>query len=494
MSPSPRLSLFRAWLPIPGPARYALVMRRLFSRNLSALLLLMTIGFVLLAELLLFIPSLASFRQEGLERRGRAAALVAESLTGSEAAFGMSREASDMLSMQFMAQTDAEFLATFQDGRTIVILGAPPPGQIAVVTDLRDGSQLSFMATAMEFFASGDAYLRLIAASPVEGHDRLEMLIPCAAIGAELRAYAGRIALLSVLIALFVGALIYFAMLRLIVSPVRKLAAEMTAFREAPEQARRGPAPALTREDEIGQLQREFREMKQSLRAAFRQRERLAGLGLSVTKINHDLRNVLSTALLMADRLSLSDDPQLAEMGERLTRTVERGVGLTEEVLEYSSAREPEPQRERVSLRAVCDEVASDLSTAFPRVRVTRNIPAVFVSADPEQLHRILSNLARNAAEAMVHASTERPQIRFTAESVGETVIVTISDNGPGLPESVEDRLFLPFTRGERDGSTGLGLSISKELAEGMGGSLELMETGPGGTSFILGLAAAKPN
>ncbi len=466
-------------------------MRRLFSRNISALLLLMTIGFVLLAELLLFIPSLASFRQEGLEMRARAAALVAESLTGSDSASGMSREASAMLAKQFMAQTDAEFLAAFQDGRTVLVLGSPPQGTVAIVTDLREGSELSFMATAMEFFASGDAYLRLIAPSPVEGQDRLEMLIPCAAIGAELRAYAGRIALLSILIALFVGALIYLAMLRLIVSPVRKLAAEMTAFREAPEQGRRGPAPALTREDEIGQLQREFREMKQSLRAAFRQRERLAGLGLSVTKINHDLRNVLSTALLMADRLSLSDDPQLAEMGERLTRTVERGVGLTEEVLEYSSAREPEPVSERVSVRAVCDEVASELRTAFPRVRVMRDVPNISVSADPEQLHRILSNLARNAAEAMVHAGTTNPQVKFAAESVGETVILTISDTGPGLPENVEDRIFLPFTRGTREGSTGLGLSISKELAEGMGGSLELMETGEHGTSFILGLPAA---
>ena len=467
-------------------------MRRLFSRNLSALLLIMTIGFVLLAELLLFIPSLASFRQESLDMRARAAALVAESLTGEDAAAsGMSREASDMLAKSFMAQTDAEFLAAFQDGRTVLILGQPPEGEVAIVTDLRDGSRLSFAATAMEFFASGDAYLRLIAPSPVPGQDRLEMLIPCAAIGAELRAYAGRIAVLSVLIALFVGALIYLAMLRLIVNPVRRLAAEMTAFREAPEQARRGPAPPLTRQDEIGQLQREFREMKQSLRAAFRQRERLAGLGLSVTKINHDLRNVLSTALLMADRLSMSQDPELAEMGERLTRTVERGVGLTDEVLDYSSAREPEPQSEPVPIRAACAEVASELRTAFPSVRVRRDLPAVSVMADPEQLHRILSNLARNAAEAMAHARTPDRQLNITAEAVGETVILSVSDTGPGLPDHVEDRLFLPFTRGEREGSTGLGLSISKELAEGMGGSLELLETGPEGTTFILGLPLA---
>jgi signal transduction histidine kinase len=264
----------------------------------------------------------------------------------------------------------------------------------------------------------------------------------------------------------------------------------MTAFREAPE-IRRNRMPSQ-REDEIGQLEREFHEMKQSLRSAFRQRERLASLGLSVTKINHDLRNVLSTALLMADRLTMNEDPKLAEMGERLTRTVERGVGLTEEVLEYSSAREPEPVTERVQLSRVVADLQLDMRTAFPRIWVANRIGReIWVKADPEQLYRILSNLARNAAQAMCQAKTIEPRILVEADIVADTAIIRIEDNGPGLPETVENSLFLPFTRGTSEGSTGLGLSISKELAEGMGGSLELLDTHEDGTSFILGLPLA---
>ncbi|MEL7232335.1 MAG: HAMP domain-containing sensor histidine kinase [Pseudomonadota bacterium] len=249
--------------------------------------------------------------------------------------------------------------------------------------------------------------------------------------------------------------------------------------------------PASQRPDEIGQLEREFHEMKQSLRDAFRQRERLANLGLSVTKINHDLRNVLSTALLMADRLSANADPQLSAMGERLAKTVERGVGLTEEVLEYSSAREPEPFLETVCAKQISDEIRADLRTAFPSVRVRNAVgDDAAVRADREQLHRILSNLARNAAQAM--DGQEGAQITFESELMSETtMILRISDNGPGLPESVEDRLFLPFTRGQSESSTGLGLSIAKELAEKMGGSLELLETSEAGTTFILGLPRA---
>ncbi|GLQ24428.1 ATPase [Algimonas ampicilliniresistens] len=461
-------------------------MRRFFSRSLSARLLLLTFGFVLMAETLLFVPSIAFFRQEGLEMRARSAGLIAEALMN-QTSEDPSREASEMLAQQFMMQTDADFLAAFQDGQTLLILGDPPQARIIATADLRNQGRLpNFFATAMDFFARGDGYLRLIVASPIAGQDRLEMLVPCAAIGADLRAYAGRILLLSLLIAAFVGALIYLSMLRLIVRPVQRLADDMTAFREAPERRRRAGPPS-DRGDEIGQLQREFHEVKQSLRSAFRQRERLASLGLSVTKINHDLRNVLSTALLMADRLSMHEDPKLAEMGERLTRTVERGVGLTEEVLEYSSAREPEPVLEPVQLGRIVAEVQVDLRVAFPRVWIGNRIGRdVWISADPEQLHRILSNLTRNAAQAMTGQSNGR--VEFSTEIMADTVITRIQDNGPGLPDSVEDRLFLPFTRGHSEGSTGLGLSISKELAERMGGSLELLETGPDGTTFILGL------
>jgi signal transduction histidine kinase len=464
-------------------------MRRFFSRSLSARLLLLTIGFVLAAESLLFIPSIAFFRQESLDMRARSAGLVTEALMSNQSA-DPSREASKMLAKQFMMQTDADFLVAFQDGRTILILGEPPDAEIISVEDLRNAGRFpNFLATSMEFFANGDGYLRLIVPSPIEGQDRLELLVPCAAIGAELRAYAGRILLLSLIIAIFVGVLIYLAMLRIIVRPVRQLANDMTAFREDPERRRR-LGPPSDRGDEIGQLQREFHEMKQGLRASFRQRERLASLGLSVTKINHDLRNVLSTALLMADRLSMNSDPALAEMGERLTRTVERGVGLTEEVLEYSSAREPEPEVETVLLGQVVDDVQMDMRTAFPKIWVANRIGhEVQITADPEQLQRILSNLFRNSAQAMEGQANAK--IEASADIVANTVIVQIGDNGPGLPDYVEDRLFLPFTRGSSENSTGLGLSISKELAEKMGGSLELLDTGPDGTRFILGLPRA---
>lgn len=459
-----------------------------FTRKLSVRILALTVGFVLLAEALIFVPSLASFRQERIEDRARAAGLLAEALVDRPDV-----EASDMLAKQFMMQTDAVFLGAFGDGTKRLILGEPPAMELIYgVEDLRKTRTVpNFMEAGLEFFGLADeGYLRIIAFSPVAGEDRLELMVPCGALGTEMRAYAQRILLLSILIAAFVGGLIYLAMLRLIIRPVQTLAADMTAFREAPE-IRRGRGRPSDRDDEIGQLQREFHDVKQSLRSAFRQRERLASLGLSVTKINHDLRNVLSTALLMADRLSMNEDPELAQMGDRLTRTVERGVSLTEEVLEYSSAREPDPQIEPTELSVLANDVVADMKTTFPKIRIKNRIdPTLIVKSDPDQLQRIFGNLCRNAARAM--ADQDEAIIELTSESLDETAIIQIHDNGPGLPEAVEDRLFLPFTRGSTPDSTGLGLSISKELAERMGGTLELLETGPTGTTFILGLGLAK--
>ena len=457
------------------------------ARQLSTRVLVLTVGFVLLAELLLFIPSVASFRQDKLAKRADAAVLVTEALMSREA--DLSGEARAMLAKRFMMQTGAERVTVMRGPQVVMALGGEPPARIADTEDLRVPRRFPpLLPTAREFFTfGGDAHLRVIAPAPAGGAERLEIFVPCAALGEELRAYGTRILGLSVMIALIVGALIYAAIRRIIVQPVREVAADMTAFREAPQMRRRF-APPSQRPDEIGQLQREFHEMKQSLREAFRERERLANLGLSVTKINHDLRNVLSTALLMADRLSAHAEPELAQMGERLARTVERGVGLTEEVLEYSSAREPAPVLEAVRPHAVARDVRADLHTAFPAVRVDNRVaPDLVVRADAEQLHRILSNLARNAAQAMRTQGDAR--IVLEGETVGDaTLILRISDNGPGLPDKVRDRLFLPFTRGDAEGSTGLGLSIAKELAEKMGGSLELLDTGPSGTTFILGL------
>src|SRR5690606_24561569 len=124
-------------------------------------------------------------------------------------------------------------------------------------------------------------------------------------------------------------------------------------------------------------------------------------------------------------------------------------------------------------------------------VRLVSEIaPGAQVLADPDQLHRILANLLRNAREAMEATSDEpaRGEVRVSLAQAEGTSVLRLADNGPGLSERARERLFQPFAGSSRPGGAGLGLAIARELALGHGGDLALAQTGPEGSVFELRL------
>lgn len=459
------------------------------SRRLSSKLLLLTIGFVMLAELLLFIPSAALFRQEWLDERAQQAGILAQALTGVP-----DYEASEVLLEQFMEQTDVTFMAAKRDGMTELVLGLPPiEAPKITVIDLTERSRFpSLFAPFQDLFSHEDEILRVTSMSPVQGQDALELIIPRQRLRLAILDYLKNIFWLSLIIAIITGALIYWAMSALIIRPVQQLAEDMTAFREDPER-RRNIQTRSKRQDEIGQLQREFRDVKQSQRAAFRQRERLAGLGLAVAKINHDLRNVLSSALLISDRLSMNPDKKMSEMGERLTRTVERGIGLTDDVLSYSRAETADPQIQDTRIAFTIGEAAADVIAHYPATQFRNTVPTdLMVRTDPDHAYRIFQNLFKNAAQAMAAQGGDTRRLQVSTEIRDDLAELRIADTGPGLPKRAKENLFQAFSGGQAHDasikSTGLGLSISKELAKAQGGDLNLMSTDESGTRFLLTL------
>jgi len=462
------------------------------SRRLSSKLLLLTIGFVMLAEMLLFIPSVALERQGWIEDRAEQAGLMAQALTGVP-----NYKASESLTKQFMNDTDVALMSTKSDDVKTFLLGEPPT-EIGRMVEVDLSKPIRFpspIAPLQDVFSGRQDVLRVIVDSPVEGQDTLELLIPRQNLRAALLDYLTRIFWWSLGIAFITGSLIYWAMRALIIRPVEQLAEDMTAFREDPDR-RRNIQTRSKRQDEIGQLQREFTDVKQSQRAAFRQRERLAGLGLAVAKINHDLRNVLASALLISDRLSMNPDEKMADMGERLTRTVERGIGLTEDVLSYSKAETADPQIQETRIAFTIGEAASDVIAKFPGTQFRNTVPTdLMVHTDPDHAYRIFQNLFKNAAQAMAAHGGETRRLKVSAEIRDDRAELRIADTGPGLPDRARDNLFKAFSGGQAHNSntksTGLGLSISKELAKAQGGDLNLMSTDESGTRFLLTLPMA---
>jgi signal transduction histidine kinase len=214
---------------------------------------------------------------------------------------------------------------------------------------------------------------------------------------------------------------------------------------------------------------------------------------LAVAKINHDLRNVLTSALLISDRLSMNPEEKLSDMGERLTRTVERGIGLTEEVMAYSRAETADPQIQDTRIAFTIGEAAADVIAQFPKTQFRNMVPTdLMVQTDPDHAYRIFHNLFRNAAQAMAAHCEKNCRLQVSAELQDGLAELRISDTGPGLPERAKENLFQAFSSAQAHSadtkSTGLGLSISKELAKAQGGDLNLMSSDESGTRFILTL------
>jgi signal transduction histidine kinase len=464
------------------------MLEKLFIRKLSGKLLLLTILFVMVAEILIFIPSAALFRQTWLTERAESAGLLTLAIEGVP-----NYEGGAMLSSRFMLDTDVTMVAQKRDGMSQLVLGMPPPRGKIILVDLRNERRLPlFRDSFRDFFGNGQGYIRILSEPTVVGVDALEVLVPQRALKDAMWDYCQRVLLWSLAISLLTGLMIYAALSRIIVRPIRKLARGLARFRKDPRK-RTGTKTSVIRRDEIGQLEREFLDMKSGVRTALKQQEHLATLGMAMAKINHDLRNVLTATGLISDRLASDPDARIKAMGERLIRSVDRGVKLCEATLAFSQSAEEKPEPRPIAIAKLIDEVAADSMGKIDKVKFNNTAPNdLMVMADPDHTYRIFHNLFRNTVQALQNSPEKVLKIDVQLDN-GKAVFL-ISDTGPGIPSNVRKNLFKAFTSGINKGGTGLGLTISRELARAQGGNLSLRSTGADGTVFMLNLPLADFN
>lgn len=467
----------------------------LSPRRLSGKLLLMTIGFVMLAELVIFVPSAALYRQDWLSERVNQVDILNLALQGVE-----DFQASQELTERFMEDTDIFMASERHDGMSQVLLGSPPTnGQNVTLIELDEHKRFpKFIDFFKTFFGPDEGYYRVLSPATYPAGGSIEVLIPRVNLKWALRDYFKNIFFLSLAIAIITGSLIYFTMALLIIRPIRSLANNVATFQNAPEVAR-PDSKASSRGDEIGDLERAFFDMKQSVRGALKQKQRLATLGLAVAKINHDLRNVLTSAQLVSDRLTTVEDPKVARMGDRLTRAIDRGVKLTRDVLNFSNpekeAAKSEPMRISLLLGEVAGDVLPNFGTGPRKISFMNDVPSdLQVAIDGDHTYRIFHNLMRNAAQAMAALTDDNAErlLRVYVDNGEDYVDIHLADTAGGLPDKAKDNLFRAFASGGGRGSTGLGLTIAKELAQEQGGDLRLERTSPAGTVFTVTLLRYK--
>lgn len=455
----------------------------MFLNSLSGRFLILTIVFVMLAEVLIFVPSVARFREDYLSLRLERAQIASLALL-----------ANDMidadLEKELLQNAGVYNVVLRRDEVRQLVLSSPIPSPIAETYDMRDPGAWELIRDAIKcLFESENRVIRVIGVPVQSAGLLIEVTIDTQPLRSALIDYGLRILALSAVISIVTAFLLFLAVRRFLVKPINGVVGAITSYADAPEDSRRIIEPSAGVK-ELRDAESALQSMQVQLTGALRQKDRLAQLGGAVARISHDLRNILTTAQLVTDRLEMSADPNVKRALPKLLNSISRAVNLCESTLAFGKAEESPPSLDRFSLADVVDAVVESevLAVGDAPVAIKADIPRdMIVRADPEQLYRILSNLTGNARQALIGSGKPGSVVITAAETDAEWTIM-VKDTGPGFPEKALEHLFEPFQGGARKGGIGLGLAIATELVRGHGGRLELVETGPEGTEFRISL------
>lgn len=454
--------------------------------GLSGQLLVLTIVFVMLAEVLIYVPSVANFRLNWLRDRlvaAQTAALVFDAAPSGMVPESLTRQVLDSIGARSVAMKTGQ-------QRTMLATADLPTHDILQNVDVRATSPITAIVDAFAILLSAkdSDLIRAVGPAPVGG-EFVEIVLPVGPLKQAMWRYSRNVLLLSLIISAITAALVYLALHYLFVRPLHRITASITGFRADPENPARIIAPSARR-DEIGHAERELAVMQRDLASMLAQRYRLAALGLAVSKINHDLRNMLASAQLISDRLSSIADPQVQRFAPKLVFALERAIAFCETTLSYGRGKEPPPARIMFDVESVVTEARESvgLATDGPIGWVPSIERGLMIDADYDQMLRVLINLVRNSIQALEGRKPNEPtrdQIRITGRREGAVVVLEVSDTGPGLTTRAREHLFEAFRGSTRSGGTGLGLPIAAELVRAHGGEIRLIEGTIGATFRI---------
>jgi signal transduction histidine kinase len=449
---------------------------------LSGKVLVMTILFVMLGEILIFLPSIANFRIQWLKGRiaqAEIAALAAEAAPD--------RILSADLRTEILKGAGVLVVSLTRGDKRQLMLRSEADHMIDASYDLRDVRWLPAVGDAFAvMLGNEDRVIGVIDTPPNMSGDVIEVALYEKPLRQAMIGYGINIFILSVVLSVIVASLVYLALNMVLIRPMKRLTRNMLAFAQNPEDRSRIITPSARR-DEIGLAERELHDMQSELAAMLQQKSRLAALGLAVAKVSHDLRNMLSSANVISDRLAMAEDPTVKRFAPKLIVSLDRAISFLTETLKFGRAEEAPPMRERLPLKDMADEVIDTaVLQASSRVVLFNHVPpGLLIDADREHLNRVLTNLLRNAIQALeTRESGQDGRAVISAWREGAVVVIEVKDNGPGIPERVRPKLFEAFQSAAKPGGVGLGLAIAAELIRAHGGEIRLHGTGPEGTVF----------
>jgi len=451
-------------------------------RGMSGKLLVLTALFVMVGEVLIFVPSIANFRINWLRERlaaAQIASLVVEATPDNMV--------SDELAAELLANARAKTIALKRGRTRELMLRSNEKITIDEHFDLRSETWPKWILDAFKVLVVGDGRtIHITDQARFKGGDFIDIVIDETPLRAAMFDFSVNILRLSIIISLITAALVFVTLHAVLVRPMRRLTGNMVRYGDDPEDRSLIIKPSRRR-DEIGIAEFELAQMQQDLANTLQQKNHLAALGLAVSKVSHDLRNMLASTQLLSDRLGIVDDPTVKRLAPKLLATLDRAIQFCEQTLRFGKVEEASPRRSRFRLRALAEEtletiVQPDGTGLRWRVAIA---PDLEIDADRGQLFRVLLNLCRNAAQAL--AGTAEPgSVEIRAWRDAGATVIEVHDNGPGLPARAREHLFEPFRGSARAGSTGLGLAIAAELVRAHHGEIALVDSERGACFRII--------
>ncbi|MGH7495827.1 MAG: ATP-binding protein [bacterium] len=243
--------------------------------------------------------------------------------------------------------------------------------------------------------------------------------------------------------------------------------------------------------DEIGWLAEDFNRMAADLRRLLHERranETLIAIGRFSAALAHDLRNPVEGLKLLSLELCKRVAPGRLEheIADTIAQSVNNLSSLVNQSLDF--ARLNQPCFSATDLAALADEVLKDFCLDEVDLKRTYARQLPLVEVDVAQIKRVLANLIRNAVEAgLSQKEAKRCQLHVTLRALGERVRIKVSDNGPGIPAEIRERIFEPFFS-TKPGGHGLGLALVKQIIANHSGTITFNSVAGEGTRFVVAL------
>ena len=455
-------------------------------RGLSGKVLALTILFVMIGEVLIFLPSIANFRITWLKNKIAIAEVAALAVEAAP-----KQRVSDDLRHELLMGAGVKVVALKKGSSRHLVLKSDEELMIKQSFDLRSTGWVMAIHDAFQALIGGGArIIGVVDVPPNMSGDFIEIAVDETPLRSAMLTYTANILKLSIILSLIVAAMAFFAFNHVLVRPIRRMASNMLKFAAQPQDSSR-VIEQSTRGDEIGVAERELRHMQTELSGMLQQKSRLAALGLAVSKVSHDLRNMLATTQLISDRLAMVNDPTVQKFTPKLISSLDRAIDFCAQTLKFGRAEEAPPRRDVFIVRQLIDEVIDAAVVQASSNIVLYNDVAedVEVDADREHLFRILMNMVRNSIqilESITGSGTSGGEgtVRIKAWREGGTTTIEVRDDGPGVPDKARQHLFEAFRGSARAGGTGLGLSIAYELTRAHGGDIRLIGDNLRGAAF----------